>query len=96
LYEIRERPPVTPARFVRARNLPPLIIPPKKRREADAGATGREPRASAQAAAVGEDRRRGERRVAQWPVLLDTRSGRDRRHRDAGGAGSGPGVDIEV
>lgn len=96
LYEIRERPPVTPARFVRARNLPPMIIPPKKRPRADTGATNSELRVSGQAVEVGEDRRRSDRRRAQLPVLLDTRTGRDRRHRDDTAGGTGSGVDIEV
>ncbi len=96
LYEIRERPPVTPARFVRARNLPPMIIPPKKRPRADAGVTDSEPQARVEAVEVGEERRRHDRRKAQMPVLLDTRSGRDRRHRNDGTAGGGSGVDIEA
>lgn len=96
LYEIRERPPVTPARFVRARNLPPMIIPPKKRPRAEAGVTNSEPQANVQAVEVGEERRRSDRRTAHVPVLLDTRSGRDRRQGDDGMAGSGYTVDIEV
>ncbi len=91
LYEIRERPPVTPARFVRTRNLPPLILPPRQKpREPAQG--GRETPPAA-AAPVGEERRRTDRRVAQVPVLLDTRSGRDRRQA---GGGQGGGVDIEA
>lgn len=96
LYEIRERPPITPARFVRARDLPPMIIPPKKRPKADTGVSKSEPQAAVQAIEVGEERRRRDRRTAQLPVLLDTRTGRDRRHRDDGTAGSGSGVDIEA
>jgi hypothetical protein len=96
LYEIRERPPVTPARFVRARNLPPMIIPPKKRPKSDTGVTNSAPQARVQTVAVGEERRRGDRRTAQLPVLLDTRTGRDRRHRDDGTAGGGSGVDVEA
>lgn len=96
LYEIRERPPITPARFVRARNLPPMIIPPKKRPKADTGVSNSESPANVQPVAVEEERRRHDRRRAQMPVLLDTRTGRDRRHRDDGTAGSGSGVDIEA
>jgi len=96
LYAIRERPPVTPARFVRARNLPPLIIPPKKRPGADSGAPKGEPQAQVQAGEVAQERRLGDRRTAQVPVLLDTRTGRDRRHRDRAGGGMGTGVDTEA
>lgn len=88
-YEIRERPPVTPARFVRARSLPPLIVPPRKKPR-DSAQGGREP---ASVHTMPEERRRADRRVAQVPVLLDTRSGRDRRQA---GGGQGGGIDIEA
>lgn len=96
LYEIRERPPITPARFVRARNLPPMIIPPKKRPKADTGVSNGEPQANVQPVEDGEERRRHDRRTAQLPVLLDTRTGRDRRHRGDATSGSASGVDIEA
>lgn len=96
LYEIRERPPITPARFVRARSLPPLIIPPRKRRKDDTDGSNSEPQANLQAVKMGEERRRTERRVAQLPVLLDTRTGRDRRHRGDATSGNASGVDIEA
>lgn len=91
LYEIRERPPVTPSRFVRARNLPPLIVPPRQKPR-ESAKDGREAPPAA-AASLGKERRRADRRVAQVPVLLDTRSGRDRRQARGG---EGDGVDIEV
>lgn len=90
LYEIRERPPVTAVRYVRARNLPPLIVPPRQKPRAPAKG-GREDTTTA-TAPLGEERRRAERRVAQVPVLLDTRSGHDHR-RSGGGQGN---IDIEV
>lgn len=96
LYEIRERPPVVPARFVRARNLPPLIIPPKKKSNPDQGVAKGKTQDRVKTAAVGEERRRSDRRTAQLPVLLDTRTGRDRRHRDDATASAGSGVDIEA
>lgn len=96
LYEIRERPPVTPAPFVRARNLPPMIIPPRKRPRADTGVSNGEPQSDVRAVEVGEERRRRDRRTAQLPVLLDTRTGRDRRQRDDGMAGNGSTVDVEA
>jgi len=96
LYEIRERPPITPARFVRTRTLPPMIIPPKKRSRADTGVTQGEPQANVQSVPMGEERRRSDRRTAQRPVLLDTRTGQDRRHRDDATTGAGSAVDIEV
>lgn len=96
LYEIRERPPITPARFVRARSLPPLIIPPRKRPKGDTGRGPAKPEARIQSGTVGEERRQGDRRTAQMPVLLDTRTGRDRRHRDDTVGGGGSGVDIKA
>lgn len=96
LYEIRERPPVTSAPFVRARNLPPMIIPPKKRPKPDTGVSSGELQVDVRVVEMREERRRRDRRTAQLPVLLDTRTGRDRRQRDDGMAGSGSTVDIEA
>lgn len=96
LYEIRERPPVAPARFVRARNLPPLIIPQKKRSKPDQGVAKGKTQDRVKTAAVGEERRQRDRRTVQLPVLLDTRTGRDRRHRDDATASGGSGVDVEA
>jgi hypothetical protein len=90
LYEVRERPPVTPARYVRARNLPPLIVPPRQKPRKAQSEDAAPP---ADAAPAGEERRRTDRRVAQVPVLLDTRSGRDRRQARGG---QGGGVDIKA
>jgi len=95
LYEIRERPPITPARFVRARNTAPMIIPPKKRPRADTGVTQGDPQANVKSVQL-EERRCSDRRTAQQPVLLDTRTGLDRRHRNDGTVGAGLAVDIEV
>lgn len=95
LYQIRGRPPVTPAPFVRARNLPPLIVPPKKspRNLASGEDKAQDGEQLAPSRAVTEERRQGERRTAQIPVLLDTRSGGDRRQRqDAAGAA----IDVEA
>ncbi|MDW8323814.1 MAG: hypothetical protein RMK60_06915 [Burkholderiales bacterium] len=101
LYEIRERPPVTATRFVRARTLPPLILPPRRKAREQA-AQGHPPAAQDTPAErlqttgmpVTEERRRGDRRVAQVPVLLDTRSGIDRRRSSTGQGGAA--IDIEV
>lgn len=90
LYEVRERPPVTPARYVRARDLPPLIVPPRQKPRKGQGGRETPP---AGAAPAGEERRRTDRRLAQVPVLLDTRSGRDRRQARGG---QGGWVDIEA
>ena len=93
LYEIRERPPVTPVRFVQARNLPPLIVPPRR---APRRPAGQPEAAQAQATAgyQGQERRKAERRVAQQSTLLDTRVERDRR-RPVGETGAA-GVDLEA
>ena len=96
LYEIRGRPPITPARFVRARTLPPMIIPPKKRPRADTGLTQGDSQANVKSVQLEEERRRSDRRTSQQPVLLDTRTGWDRRHRNDGPVGAGLAVDIEV
>ena len=96
LYEIRERPPITPARFVRARNTAPMIIPPKKSPRADIGVAQGDPQANVKSVQMGEERRCSDRRTAQQPVLLNTRTDLDGRHRDDGMVGAGLAVDIEV
>lgn len=98
LYEIRERPPATAARYVRARDLPPLIIP--ARVVSGRGSSGNQGASSEAAASpggyLGEERRKGSRRAGQLNVLLDTRSGRDRRRYEEGDDRAGMGVDVEA
>jgi hypothetical protein len=98
LYEIRERPPATAARYVRARDRPSLIVPARvvSGRGSSGGGGGSSEEAPTPGEYLGEERRKASRRAAQLNVLLDTRSGRDRRRYEEGDNQAGAGVDVEA
>lgn len=99
LYAIRRRVPVPRAGQVTARSLPPLVISPHHEPIGEA-----EPRAENAAKDTGdqgegreiEDRRLMCRRIYHLPVLLDTRSGEDRRRHARRDDDPVTGVDKEV
>lgn len=74
VYEIQEKAGVMPVRPVGERSLPPLIV--RRRRAAPPQEQPQRPPTERR---VGEDRRKMDRRVSNQPVLVDTRSGLDRR-----------------
>jgi len=73
-YEIQEKAALTPTRPVGPRTQPPLAL--RQQRQATRPAP---PRPSEYRPRAAEDRRTLDRRVSNQPVLVDTRSGLDRR-----------------
>jgi hypothetical protein len=99
LYAIRRRGPVPRAGKVVARNVAPLVIPPRRESESEPESlpeAGAAPEADHAAGREGEDRRRVCRRIAQVQVLLDTRSGEDRRRHARRDDDPVTGVDKKV
>lgn len=95
LYEIKERPPVTPAPKTRPRTLPPLVLQRRRARRQNAEDSSGQDGAAAQDAQPSQaipEHRMGERRHVQRYILLDTRSGHERRQVQQGTAATG--VDI--
>lgn len=99
LYAIRRRQPVPAAARVAPRTLPPLVIPPRHAHipeEESAEARDAHLPEESEKRREGEERRQVCRRISNAPVLLDTRSGDDRRHRARREDDPIIGVDKEV
>lgn len=75
-YEIQEKAAISALRPVGARTLPPMIVP--QRRTAPTARQPQQPPPETNRRAQ-EDRRTTDRRTQNTPVLVDTRSGLDRR-----------------
>lgn len=74
-YEIQEKAGVTAVRPVGERSLPPLIVRARREPQPPQEQAQRPPAVERRA----EDRRKMDRRISNQPVLVDTRSGLDRR-----------------
>ncbi len=92
-YEIPQAEAVRPAPAVGPRTQPPLVVRPRPKPKAEAEAPRQPPEREQRAQG---DRRQGERRVAQLPVTVDTRSGIDRRQNKRRSDDPTPRIDEKV